>query len=164
MTTNIKCLQSRDVDAIDNETPCIIINGSSTSETAVGGATPQEALDEATESGAYGCEVSTVGEWARSAPEKQAYVLEERGAKDGPVWWLSEVSVEFAVDEENSGDEWWDAARDADAPDGLVDLIDGTDTDATLSGEDAVAALAWCQSLPGWNGGPEYAPHPLIVR
>lgn len=98
-TTQIKCLQSRDIDAISDETPCIIINGSSTSETAVGGATPQEAVSEATESGAYGCVVSTVGEWARTYPEKQAYVLEERGAKDGPVWWLSEVSVTFSVDD-----------------------------------------------------------------
>ena len=97
-TTSIKCLQSRDIDAIDNETPCVIIGGSSVKETAVGGDTAQDARDEARESGAYGCEISTVGEWARTAPAKQAYVLEDRGEKDGPVWWLSEVAVEFVLE------------------------------------------------------------------
>jgi hypothetical protein len=164
-TTSIKCLQSRDIDAIDNETPCVIIGGSSVKETAVGGDTAQDARDEARESGAYGCEISTVGEWARTAPAKQAYVLEDRGEKDGPVWWLSEVAVEFVVDEENAAEMWWDVARDAkDAPEGLADIIDGSATEVTLSGEDAVAALAWCQSLPGWNGGPRHAPHPLTFR
>lgn len=164
-TTNVKCLQSRDVDAISDETPCIIINGSSTGDTSIGGDTPQEALALARETGAYGCEISTVGAWARTAPAKQAYVLEERDAKDGNVWWLSTVQVTIMVDQENGAEEWWDAARDAsECPDGLVDLIDGTDTEVTLSGEDAAVALAWCQALPGWNDGPDHAPHPLTFR
>jgi hypothetical protein len=168
-TTNIKCLQSRDIDAISNETPCVIIGGSSTKETAVGGDTAQDARDAARESGAYGCEVSTVGEWARTAPEKQAYVLEDRGDKDGPVWWLSTVQVTILVDQENGAEEWWDAARDAgatDVPDALIPLLcdDATDNEVTVDGEDAAAALAWAATLPGWSEGPAYAPHPLLTR
>jgi len=106
----------------------------------------------------------TVGEWARTCPEKQAYVLEDRGAKDGPVWWLSEVAVTFAVDEENNAETWWDAARDADVPEDLAELIDGDASEVTLAGEDAVNALAWCKSLPGWNDGPAHAQHPLTTR
>jgi hypothetical protein len=93
MTSSIKCLQSRDTDQISDETPCIIINGSGTGETAISGETAAAARVLASESGAYGCEISTVGAWARTAPTKQAYVLEDRGEKDGPVWWLSEVSA-----------------------------------------------------------------------
>jgi hypothetical protein len=164
-TTEIKCLQSRDVDSIDNETLCIVLNGTSTGETSVGGETAAEAMDNAEESGAYGCEVMTVGAWAQGRPGLQAYVLEERGAKDGNVWWLSEVAVTFAVDEENGPEDWWTAARDAeDCPAGLVDLIHGDATEVVLAGEEAVSALAWCEALPGWTGGPTYAPHPLLVR
>ena len=164
-TTEIKCLQSRDVDSIDNETLCIVLNGTSTGETSVGGETAAEAMALAEESGAYGCEVMTVGEWAQSRLGLQAYVLEKRGAKDGHVWWLSEVAVTLAVDEENNGEFWWDAARDAeDCPAGLTDLIHGDEVEVVLTGEEAKIALAWCAALPGWEGGPSYAPHPILAR
>lgn len=71
----------------------------------------------------------------------------------------------IAVDYKNSAERWWDAARNCIAlPLSIGDLIVGDKDEVTLSEEDAAAALAWARSLPGWDGGPEYAPHPLTVH
>lgn len=88
-TISVKDIQSGDTNEISENTPCLVINGTYTSDTAVNGATAEEAAKDAEGHNAYGVRISTVGEWSRTAPGKQAYVF-ETGA-DGAPWWLSEI-------------------------------------------------------------------------
>ena len=89
------------------------------------------------------------GWWALSAAERAKY-----GFPGGDT-------VALAVDEENNGEAWWTAARDAeDCPESLRALVHGPAVAVTAPR----SALAWCEALPGWTGGPAYAPHPLTVR
>ena len=93
------------------------------------------------------------GWWALSAAERAEYGFP------------GDDTVTLAVDEENAAEAWWDAARAAtDCPEALRALVHGDATEVVLTGEEAVSALAWCAALPGWEGGPSYAPHPLTVR
>ena len=73
--------------------------------------------------------------------------------------------VKVQVDYENNAEEWWEAARDAaGAPAGIVSLLDNVGQDSVyLSDTAAEDVRRWAASLPGWDGGPEYAPHPLII-
>lgn len=91
-------------------------------------------------------------------------------------------SYSLTVDEENGSEEWWDAARDLRSTlqlndrewaaagnepipcgpaDDLVEVMDALEKAnvATATGP----IVAWLASLPGWNGGPDHAPNPLIV-
>lgn len=78
----------------------------------------------------------------------------------------------IVVDQENSADAWWDAAREAvsDASDAVADLFERIDAAAgdpagvCCRSEDAAALVAWASELPGWDDGPEYAMHPLLVQ
>lgn len=89
-TLSIKDLQSGDTNEISAETPCLIIGGIPTGDTAVNGGDAVEAAGNARDRGARHVRISTVGEWARSASGEQAYV-QEPGA-DGSPWWLSEIA------------------------------------------------------------------------
>ena len=68
----------------------------------------------------------------------------------------------FSVDEENSAEDWWTAARKAKhMPPALRPLFDTNGSMVVVDAHDAPAILAWCKALPGWEGGPRHAPHPL---
>lgn len=72
----------------------------------------------------------------------------------------------LAVDEEYGLETWWDAARNvADlAFAEMLARIDGsTGADALVTVAQADAFLAIARTLPGWNGGPDHAPHPIFV-
>lgn len=69
----------------------------------------------------------------------------------------------IAVDYENNSDAWWQAARAAsDAPAAIRPLlaVGGADS-VEVAADELPALLAWCAALPGWDGGPEHAPHPV---
>lgn len=92
--------------------------------------------------------------------------------------------AQIMVDEENNGEEWWDAVRAAVAagnaplihvsasPEfgsslGTVGVwIDDNAEPSTVyvNGLDRARLVDWFASLPGWDDGPEYAPHPLAVE
>ena len=66
--------------------------------------------------------------------------------------------VKLGIDFENPAREWWDSggrtlwesiAESPDAPSVIVDE------------SIAKSWLAQAAELPGWDGGPEYAPHPI---
>lgn len=59
------------------------------------------------------------------------------------------------VDEENHADEWWTALQEC-YPIIGDHLIDHDHAVVSLE------VLAALQGLPGWHGGPAYAPTPLI--
>ena len=76
------------------------------------------------------------------------------------------------VDQENSAEEWWSTAREevADATDAVaalfarIDAAAGDPAGVCCRSEDAEALIDWAADLPGWDDGPEYAMHPLLVQ
>lgn len=83
---------------------------------------------------------------------------------------LSQGAYRFVVDWENTGEtadgqNWWDEARArTDTPRELIDLMTAEDSEAIVPLPRAEEVAAWCESIPGWDNGPEYAPHPLIIE
>jgi hypothetical protein len=75
------------------------------------------------------------------------------------------IIYKITVDEENAGIDWWDAARSSeDIPESLQSLIEGTNVDtAIVDGVEIDAIHHWMEALPGWDDGPKYAPHPVII-
>ena len=78
------------------------------------------------------------------------------------------ISVDLLADEECAGEDWWDSLyrnvdleRGQDSPQFftrvLRELREGTSTVT-------VRELRELTSLPGWHGGPDFAPHPLLIR
>ena len=69
--------------------------------------------------------------------------------------------VRLAIDFENTNQEWWDAGgREL-----WESLLEGFDNNDVLLDESvADSVLAQAAEIPGWEGGPEYAPHPLCVK
>jgi hypothetical protein len=70
----------------------------------------------------------------------------------------------FKLDYENDAPDWWDAAHEApDCPPALAPLIHGSAEEVNVPTDHAAACLAWCESLPGWSSGPDYASTALQV-
>lgn len=66
--------------------------------------------------------------------------------------------VALSADDENNAEAWWSA---------LDGEPHGLDLDALRRDEGVVADAATLErlrGLPGWEGGPDYAPHPLLVE
>lgn len=72
----------------------------------------------------------------------------------------NQVHIRIAFDEENNAQTWIDAARERinDAPACLRPLLQPFPPESvTVSPAEALAALEWASTLPGWEDGPEYA-------
>ncbi len=69
--------------------------------------------------------------------------------------------VRLAIDFENNSPQWWDSGgRDL-----WESLLEGFEDNAVVLEESiAQSVLAEAAKLPGWDGGPDYAPHPLCVK
>jgi len=69
--------------------------------------------------------------------------------------------MRLAVDFENPGTTWWESGgRDL-----WESVAEGFDTHAVLLEESV--ARSWLEQaarLPGWDDGPDYAPHPVRLR
>lgn len=69
--------------------------------------------------------------------------------------------VRLAVDFENPASDWWEAGgRDL-----WNSVAEGFDTHDVLL--EASVARSWLEQaarIPGWDAGPEYAPHPVRLR
>lgn len=90
--TRIKDIQSGDTNEISAETPCLIIGGIPTGDTAVNGANATAAREDARGRGAYGVTVSTVGAWTSGPRSGDPAYVQEPGVRGAP-WWLSEVAI-----------------------------------------------------------------------
>ena len=69
--------------------------------------------------------------------------------------------VRLAIDFENPGKQWWESGgRD------LWDaLIEGFDNNAVVLEQGlAESWLTQAAAIPGWTGGPEWAPHPVRIK
>lgn len=75
------------------------------------------------------------------------------------------------VDYENAGEAFWPALREraysaplsALARKALSRLAFGSD-EAIVPADEADEVEAWLATLPGWEGGAEYAPHPVLFQ
>lgn len=69
--------------------------------------------------------------------------------------------VRLAIDFENPGTEWWESGgREL-----WEALAEGFDENAVAV--DSSIADSWLQQaamLPGWEGGPEFSPHPICLK
>ena len=66
--------------------------------------------------------------------------------------------VKLAIDFEFPSREWWESGGDA-----LWDAINDGDGVVVLDRSVADSWLAQAAGLPGWDAGPEHAPHPIAV-
>ena len=69
--------------------------------------------------------------------------------------------VRLAIDFENPGEEWWESGgRDL-----WEALIEGFDNnDVLLEQGLADSWLAQAAAIAGWEGGAEWAPHPICIK
>ena len=69
--------------------------------------------------------------------------------------------LRLAVDFENPSSTWWESGgRDL-----WEALLEGFDNnDVLLERPLAESWIAQASTLPGWSGGPEWAPHPICVK
>ena len=69
--------------------------------------------------------------------------------------------VRVAIDFENPAKLWWESGGRA----LWESIIEGFDNnDVVLDESLARSWLAEAERLPGWGDGPEYAPHPIIIK
>ena len=69
--------------------------------------------------------------------------------------------VRLVIDFENSAPEWWEnGGRDL-----WESVVEGFDnSDVLLEESLAQSWLRQAAQLPGWDGGPDYAPHPVRLQ
>jgi len=69
--------------------------------------------------------------------------------------------VRLAIDFENSSEQWWEnGGREL-----WESLLEGFDNNDVILSEDiAESVIREAAKIPGWEGGPEYAPHPLCTK
>ena len=73
---------------------------------------------------------------------------------------MSEMT-RLSIDFENPGVEWWDAGGQ-DLWDAIIEGFDNNDVVVDKSIADSW--LAQASKLPGWEGGPEFSPHPICIK
>jgi hypothetical protein len=67
----------------------------------------------------------------------------------------------LSIDYEHASREWWES--------GGQELWDGVtegfeQTSVLLDDDLAASWISTASSIPGWNEGPEYAPHPVAIQ
>jgi hypothetical protein len=69
--------------------------------------------------------------------------------------------VRLAIDFENPSRKWWDGGGRA-----LWEtLLEDFDSSSVVVEESIARSwLAEAARIPGWDGGPEYAPHPILLK
>jgi hypothetical protein len=68
--------------------------------------------------------------------------------------------VKLAIDFEHASRVWWEKGGQ-DLWDGITEGFDGSSV--VLDESIASSWLERARQLPGWDAGPEYAPHPVTV-
>jgi hypothetical protein len=77
--------------------------------------------------------------------------------------------VVLRVDDRNLATAWWEALEarlrmNPEAVPGVLRRLVGRSDHLEVDLAEARAALAWAAGLPGWEGGPRHAPHPLRMQ
>lgn len=66
--------------------------------------------------------------------------------------------VKLAIDYEFASKLWWETGGQE-----LWDAVNDGATAVLLDEDLATSWLAQAAALPGWDEGPDYAPHPIVV-
>ncbi len=74
---------------------------------------------------------------------------------------MTQELKKLAIDFENPGREWWESGG-RDLWDALLEGFDNNDV--VLERGLADSWLAQAAQIPGWEGGPEWAPHPICIK
>lgn len=69
--------------------------------------------------------------------------------------------LRLAIDFENESPAWWKGGG-SDLWEALTEGFDGNDV--VVEESIAESWLAQAAKIPGWDGGPEYAPHPICRK
>jgi hypothetical protein len=69
--------------------------------------------------------------------------------------------VKLSVDFEHSSQQWWDSGG-RELWEGLTSGFD--ETSVVLDDDVANSWLAEASRIPGWHGGPDFAPHPIALQ
>ncbi len=69
--------------------------------------------------------------------------------------------VRLAIDFESPAPSWWDNGG-RDLWDSIAEGFDNNDV--VLEGSLADSWLEKAKRIPGWDEGPEYAPHPIVLK
>ncbi|MCZ6465448.1 MAG: hypothetical protein O7A09_14030 [Proteobacteria bacterium] len=69
--------------------------------------------------------------------------------------------VRLAIDFENPCPKWWDSGG-RELWEGLLEGFE--ENDVLLDEPVAQSVLARAAEIPGWDDGPEYAPHPIRMK
>ncbi len=69
--------------------------------------------------------------------------------------------LRLAIDFENPAETWWEnGGREL-----WESVAEGFDTsNVVLEGSIARSWLAQAERIPGWSEGPDYAPHPIVIK
>ena len=69
--------------------------------------------------------------------------------------------IKLAIDFENPGEQWWASGGRE-----LWESITEGFEDNAVAVEESIAEswLAQAAQIPGWEGGPEWAPHPVCLK
>jgi hypothetical protein len=69
--------------------------------------------------------------------------------------------IKLAIDFENPGEQWWSSGGRE-----LWESITEGFEDNAVAVEESIAEswLAQAAQIPGWAGGPEWAPHPVCLK
>ena len=71
------------------------------------------------------------------------------------------MMVKLVIDFENASRHWWENGGQ-ELWNGIAEGFDGSKVLVEFS--IAESWIAEAAKLPGWDDGPEYAPHPVVVR
>lgn len=69
--------------------------------------------------------------------------------------------VKLAIDFENPASEWWESGG-RDLWESITEAFDNNDV--ALDESLAQSWLGQAAQIPGWEGGPEFSPHPICVK
>lgn len=71
------------------------------------------------------------------------------------------MMVKLAIDFENPAPEWWENGG-RDLWESITEAFDNND----VAVDESIARswLAEAAKIPGWEGGPDFSPHPICVK
>ncbi len=69
--------------------------------------------------------------------------------------------VRLAIDFENPAKDWWEGGG-RELWESLLEA--GDNNDVIVEESIAKSWLAEAEKIPGWSGGPEYSPHPVLLK
>ena len=103
--------------------------------------------------------MATTGDRSRYDARRPIEGLETHGRRAQQQG--KQAMIKLAIDFENPGREWWENGG-RELWDSITEGFDNNDVAVDESIADS--GLAEAARMPGWHGGPEFAPHPICKK